>query len=141
MLYQRKTLPNQNWGFPADLPANLAALHLTDTALADLTASLGAEADQMGYGGQGFFPVVDAVIPLAPLKSYDFLKLFTPTERQGILRAAVTNFAVADWLNLLNHRDAIDLGDAEAVADVQGLEAAGLIAAGRAAVILAGSAP
>lgn len=139
--YQRKTLPNENWGFPAPLPGNLAALNLTDEQLQDLTASLGAEADQMGYGGQGFFLVVDAIIPPAPVDSYEFLKLFTSAERQGILREATIDFGVADWLNLLNHVQQVHLDDPETIADVQGLEAAGLIAAGRAAVILAGTQP
>jgi hypothetical protein len=56
MLYQRKTLPFENWGFPAELPADVAALGLTDAQLADMTAALGQQAADMGYGGQAFFP-------------------------------------------------------------------------------------
>lgn len=63
MFYQRKTLPSTNIGNPAPLPDDIA--NLDDASLAALTAALGPAADELGYAGQGFFPVADP--PPAPV--------------------------------------------------------------------------
>lgn len=60
MLYQRKILPYENWGYPAELPEDLVRLNLDDKALADLSTFLDTKlCDQLGYVGQGFFPHPD----------------------------------------------------------------------------------
>lgn len=66
-----------------------------------------------------------------------YLKRFTQPERIGIREAAKVNAVVEDYVELLNLAQDVDLADPETVAGVQQLEAAGLLAAGRAAEILA----
>lgn len=66
-----------------------------------------------------------------------FLERFTPEERVAVRTAAQSNIAIQDYLELVNVSDNIDLTYATTVAGVQQLEAAGLIAAGRAGEILA----
>lgn len=66
-----------------------------------------------------------------------FLERFTPEERVAIRTAAQSSVAIQDYLELVSVSDEIDLTYATTVAGVQELEAAGLIAAGRAAEILA----
>lgn len=66
---------------------------------------------------------------------YAFKNRFTSAERIAIRAAAATTGAVADFLDMCDSRPFIDLSDPTTVADVQALETATLIAAGRAAVI------
>lgn len=67
----------------------------------------------------------------------EFLGRFTADERVGIRSAAATNPSIADYLDLLNAAQDVMLTDARTDAGVQMLETAGLLAAGRAAQILA----
>lgn len=71
------------------------------------------------------------------LAQVDFMRRFTKDERVAIRTAAESNHAIADYLGLLSAAPTVDLTDPETVADVQQLETSGLIAAGRAAQILA----
>jgi hypothetical protein len=71
------------------------------------------------------------------LTKREFLERFTAEERVAIRTAAQNSMAVQDYLELVNVSDAIDLTYATTVAGVQALEAAGLIALGRAAEVLA----
>jgi hypothetical protein len=71
------------------------------------------------------------------LSKLDFLNRFTVDERVAIRTAAQSNAQVADYLGLLDAAQTVDLTDARTTAGVQALEAAGLIAQGRAAQILA----
>lgn len=66
---------------------------------------------------------------------YAFKNRFSAAERIAIRTAAATTPAVADFLDLCDSRPYIDLSDPVTVADVQALETATLIAAGRTAVI------
>lgn len=69
MFYQRKDLASgENIGEPAALPAELQGL--SDEGLADLSAHLPGAAAQLGYAGQGFFPVpgVPPVDPPTPVR-------------------------------------------------------------------------
>lgn len=142
MNYQRKRLPDLDIGQPAPLPSELVGLD--DATLADLSAALDPTAcDELGYTGQGFFPVEDPPPPpVAPIISpYDLLMLFTTPERIAIRTAAQNSMAIADWLGLLDHVQAVHMDDPKTIGGVQALEQAGLIALGRAAVILANKAP
>ena len=73
------------------------------------------------------------------IRPIDFLQRFTPQERAAIRSTAKTNPAVEDYLEMLAAvgTGELDLTHDLTVAGVQALEAAGLIAAGRAAQILA----
>lgn len=66
-----------------------------------------------------------------------FLQRFTAEERVAIRTAAQSSPAIEDYLELLNASQEVDVTHAVTVAGVQQLEAAGLLAAGRAAEILA----
>lgn len=141
-LYQRKSLSTgEDVGVPGPLPEDLRGA-LTDEDLARLGQIVSPEMVSV-YGDAGFFPAADPPPPPdAPIISpYEFLKLFTTAERVGILTVAQTNMAIADWLNMLNHVSAVHLDDPNTIVGVQALEGAHLIAAGRAAGILANKKP
>jgi hypothetical protein len=71
------------------------------------------------------------------ITNLQFLDRFTSAERIAIRTAAQSNGEMADYLAMQAAADGIDLTDARTIGGVQALEAAGLIAAGRAAEILA----
>lgn len=71
------------------------------------------------------------------LSNLDFLNRFTQAERIAIRTAAASNAAVADYLAMQTAASGISLIDPRTIEGVNALEAAGLIAAGRAAQILA----
>ena len=141
-LYQRKTLPDTLMGDPAPLPAELVGL--SDACLADLSAAVPEAAEQLGYAGQGFFPVQPeppTPQPVDELNKIDFLRLFTQAERIAIRQAAKVNPLVEDYQDLLNLSDVVRLSDPGVQAGVPLLELGGPLAKGRAAQILAGEAP
>ena len=88
------------------------------------------------YDGATFAPPDPAPVSRTITK-VAYLKRFTQTERIGIREAAKVNAVVEDYLELLNLEQDVDLADPETIAGVQQLEAAGLLATGRAAEILA----
>ena len=142
MLYQRKTLPSTLMGNPAPLPAELVGL--SDACLADLSASVPEAAQELGYAGQGFFPVTPPSPeppPVDDLHKIDFLRLFTQAERIAIRTAAKTNALIADYQDMLDAATMVRLSDPDMQTGVPLLELGGLIAPGRAAQILAGQAP
>ncbi|MCA6254049.1 MAG: hypothetical protein IM665_03185 [Phenylobacterium sp.] len=143
MLYQRKTLPDTNIGDPAPLPAELVGL--SDASLADLSAAVPEAAQELGYAGQGFFPVVPDPPPPPPpsrvLNKVDFARLFTQAERIAIDDAANINSVVRDYDRMLNRAPNVNLDDPDVQTGVPLLELGGLIGVGRAAQILAGEAP
>jgi len=142
MLYQRKTLPSTNMGNPAPLPAELVGL--SDASLADLTAALGVAAGELGFDGQGFFPVTPeppAPPPVDELHKVDFLRLFTQAERIAIRQAAKVNPIVEDYQAMLDAATVIRLSDADIQEGIPDLEDAMLIGPGRAAQILSGENP
>lgn len=142
MLYQRKTLPSTLMGDPAPLPAELVGL--SDACLADLSASVPYAAAELGYAGQGFFPVQPeppTPQPVDELNKIDFLRLFTQAERITIRQAAKVNPQVEDYQDMLNQASIVRLSDPDIQAGIPALEAFGILAPGRAAQILAGEAP
>jgi hypothetical protein len=142
MLYQRKTLPDTLMGAPAPLPAELVGL--SDASLADLSAAVPEAAQELGYAGQGFFPVVPDPPPppvVDELNKIDFLRLFTQAERIAIREAAADNPLISDYQHMLDAATVVRLSDPDIQTGVPLLELGGLIGAGRAAQILAGQAP
>ncbi len=142
MLYQRKSLPNTLMGDPAPLPAELVGL--SDACLADLSAAVPDAAEELGYAGQGFFPVTPPPPeppPVDELNKIDFLRLFTQAERITIRQAAKVNPQVEDYQDMLNQAVIVRLSDPDIQTGIPALEAAGILAPGRAAQILAGEAP
>lgn len=95
--------------------------------------------------------LVEYVAPPAPtpaptvrrISKLNYMDRFTDAELAGIYTAAKTVVQVEVWLAKFNATTpdpdgtSIDLDDPRTVAGVQGLEAAGLLGAGRAAEILA----
>lgn len=71
---------------------------------------------------------------LSPL---DFLDRFTTDEIIAIRAAAKVSPEVDAWLYRFDRAQSVDIDDQRTITVVQNLEAAGLIAAGRAAEILA----
>ncbi|MCA6276598.1 MAG: hypothetical protein IM662_02415 [Phenylobacterium sp.] len=142
MLYQRKTLPSTLIGDPAPLPAELVGL--SDASLADLSAAVPEAAQELGYAGQGFFPVQPDPPPppvVDELNKIDFLRLFTQAERIAIREAAADNPLISDYQHMLDAATVVRLSDPDIQTGVPLLELGGLIGAGRAAQILAGQAP
>jgi len=141
-LYQRKTLPSILMGVPAPLPAELVGL--SDASLADLSAAVPEAAQELGYAGQGFFPV-EPDPPTPPvvdeLNKIDFLRLFTQAERIAIRQAAAVNPLISDYQHMLDVATVVRLSDPDIQTGVPLLELGGLIGVGRAAQILAGEAP
>ena len=72
------------------------------------------------------------------ITQFEFLQLFTQAERIAIRAAAASNGAIYDYLDLLAKAQQVNLDDGPTVTGVNTLESAGLLAAGRAAVILNG---
>ena len=141
-LYQRKTLPDTLMGDPAPLPAELVGL--SDACLADLSAAVPDAAEELGFAGQGFFPVTPPPPeppPVDELNKIDFLRLFTQAERITIRQAAKVNPQVEDYQDMLNQAVIVRLSDPDIQTGIPALEAAGILAPGRAAQILAGEAP
>jgi hypothetical protein len=140
MAYQRKTLPSTNIGSPAPLPPEIA--NLSAESLADLSASLGQAAAELGYAGQGFFYVSDA--PPAPVvpQEVNRMQAMEALNASGKLSAAnaAVSSANADvqlwWTNtpVFHRNNAMMLGVASGLgwtsADLDAL----FIAAGQIAV-------
>lgn len=74
------------------------------------------------------------ITPVLVLTQLSFLRRFSPEERIAI--RASTDPVVQDFLHLLGLAQDIRLDDADTVAGVGYLESLGLLAAGRAAVVL-----
>jgi hypothetical protein len=74
--------------------------------------------------------------PQTKLTRLQFRSRFTSSEKAVIYSAADASISVKIWLDDLAVAEFIDLSDPSTIAAVQGLEAAGLISAGRATEIL-----
>src|SRR5437879_6732494 len=118
-------------GGPCAIPAEIANLH--DADLADLSAALGPAAAELGYGGQGFFPVVRTISALA------FKQRLTAAKRIAIETAAQADPIIADFLNLLDTSGAglIELDNADTIAGVGYLVAQNILTADQAAALRA----
>jgi hypothetical protein len=75
--------------------------------------------------------------PRASIPKIEYLRRFTQSERVAIRLAAAANHTVNDYVELLNATTTLHLDDPDVIAGVNSLESAGLLAAGRAAEILA----
>ena len=102
--------------------------------MADPSWSPGAGLALIADDGRALYapttPVSTMIAPLA------FRNRFTPAERQGIITAGRTSAAVQDVYDSLLAAIQVDVTDPTTIAGIQALEAAGLIAAGRAAQVL-----
>ena len=70
------------------------------------------------------------------LTGLQYMTRFTQEELETIYGLADVNLAVRVWVKMFERADVVDLGDARTVTGLQRLEAAGILAAGRAAEIL-----
>src|ERR1051326_7167550 len=104
MLYQRKNLADgASIGEPGPLP-DAFGTGLTDAILADISAGLGEHcATEMGYSGQGFFPLTRKVSAL------EFKLRHTQAERIAIRAAAEIDPGINDYLDILNTTDVVEL--------------------------------
>lgn len=71
------------------------------------------------------------------LAKIDFLKRFTQAERMAIRAAGRSNPEVEDYIELMNAATVVHRDDPDMVRGITLMEAAGVLAAGRAAQILA----
>jgi hypothetical protein len=78
-----------------------------------------------------------ASVVRAPISKREFLKRFTPTEYGAIKNAAAVNTDVDYFWQQFLLADFISLDDPDIAAGLSTIEAAGLLAAGRAAEIVA----
>jgi len=71
-----------------------------------------------------------------PISKLEFMSLFTDVELAAIFTAAKTNVAMEVWVEKLKAATQVHLDNPAVIAGVKALEAAKLLAAGRAAAIL-----
>lgn len=90
------------------------------------------------YDGNAFTAPTDpAPTPVRTLTKLQYMNRFTDGELANIYTAAKSNVAVEIWLEKFKLASEVNLDDTATVAGLQAMEAAGLLAAGRAAEILA----
>lgn len=70
------------------------------------------------------------------LTGLQYMTRFTQAELETIYGLSDTNLAVRVWVKMFERADVVDLDDARTVTGLQQLEAAGILATGRAAEIL-----
>ena len=88
-----------------------------------------------------YVPTPPPVQPAPPapnwkITSYAFMQRLTSAERIAIRTVAASSPALYDYIDLLNQATYADLSDPVTGGGVQALETAGLLAPGRAAVVL-----
>ena len=81
-------------------------------------------------------PAAPYVAPVIPWSKKEFLLRFTPTEYGAIKAAALLDNNIDYYWTLFQVAETVDKTDPVTVAGITALEAAGLIAPGRAAEIL-----
>lgn len=89
------------------------------------------------HPGAELLPEQSASIRTTILSKLEFMNRFTDLELAGIYTAAKSSVAVEIWLEKFKLASEINLDDPRTVAGIQALEDGGLLAAGRAAEILA----
>ena len=82
-------------------------------------------------------PAAAAVATVPRLTHLEFMGRFTDAELVGIYTAAKSSVPVEIWLDKFKLASDVDRTDARTIAGLAGMESAGLLAAGRAAEILA----
>lgn len=83
------------------------------------------------------FTAPPAPAPVRTLTKLQYMNRFTDSELAGIYTAAKSVVQVEIWLEKFKLASEVNLDDTATVAGLQAMEAAGLLAAGRAAEILA----
>lgn len=91
---------------------------------------------EVNYPGQ-FREVPELPQRIVQLTKLEFLNRFTDEELANILETAKTNSLIAVWIKKLELAGDIRLDDQRTIDGVGGLEQLGILAAGRAAQILA----
>lgn len=138
ILYQRiQVSTGAHVGDPGSLPEHLVGLE--DSTLANLPAALSPETiEQLSLADTGFLPV-DVADPSPPaprvVARIDFMRRFTAPEQVAIQASA--DPVVKNVLFMLGLVSEVDLDNADTQNGVGYLEQHTLIAAGRAAQILA----
>lgn len=116
-------------------PAAVGYLQGYDFAVETNTAGPGWGWTQEG----GFTPPEPATPqPAAVLSRLEFLRRFTPAERQAIRSAKAQSVELDDFMFLLEMAETVRLDNDDVMAGLAMLEGAGLLAAGRASEILSG---
>jgi hypothetical protein len=83
------------------------------------------------------FEAMNSDEPNKRISRLEFFQRFTAAERATLYSAAKTNVQIEDYLEQAKIASYIDLSRPDTIGGVQSLETAGIIGAGRAAVILA----
>lgn len=125
-LYQRKTLStNESVGGPGALPAQFRGL--SDAVLADLSP--------YGLADTGFFPVPppepEPETPSRWIHKAIFKRRFTPEERIAIRAATPDNPVLADFMDIVDSTNEINLDDPDLVQGLAYLVSLGLLAPDR----------
>jgi len=81
-------------------------------------------------------PAQPGPAPIRTLTHLQYMNRFTDEELEAIYTAAKTVVKVEVWLAKFNAAGPVDLDDQETIKGLQAMEAAGLLATGRAAEIL-----
>lgn len=89
------------------------------------------------YAGGVFTAPVPVATPFAPWTKKQFLLRFTPVEYGAIKAAVLVSHEIDYYWALFTNSDSVDKTDPVTIAGINALEAAGLLAVGRAAGILA----
>jgi hypothetical protein len=136
--YQRKQLPDGDVGEPAPLPRELSGL--PDDVLADLSAHLDpAACDELGFTGQGFFPVAEPEPEPPPPSRWVhkaiFKRRFTKDERMAIRVARAGSPILEDFMDVLDSTDSVFLDDPDLIDGLGFLVSLNLLTAERAAAI------
>lgn len=101
------------------------------------TAPMEAEYPLTEYDHLEQVPGEAPVEPKARIQTkLEYLRLFTQEERIAIRTVAAANPVLEDYLDMLKLAEEINLDDPDTIGAVQMLEAAGLLAEGRAAEVL-----
>jgi len=128
-----KGLPSNLIVITAPMPATPETAYLNaDNITVGTKALTAAENKARNAGAGGKLPPP----PKPPISKLEFMSLFTDAELAAIFTAAKTNVAMEVWVEKLKAAMQVHLDNPQLIAGVKALEAAKLIKAGRAAVIL-----
>jgi len=134
------TIEGSTKGMPSNLVVVTAGMPTTpetaylnaDNATVSTKALTAAETKARNAGPGGKLPP----LPRPPISKLEFMSLFTDAELAAIFTAAKTNVTMEVWAEKLKAATQVHLDNPTLIAGVKALEAASLIKAGRAAVIL-----
>jgi len=128
-----KGLPTDVIAVTAPMPSTPETAYLkADNVTVSAKALTAAEQKARKAGAGGKLPSP----PRPPITKLEFMSLFTDAELAGIFTAAKSNVAMEVWVEKLKAATQVHLDNPATIAGVKALEAATLLKAGRAAVIL-----